>query len=125
MGHVLRHVYECFAVITMPEWERIATDEPDVWRCKWTPGDRTMGHSAEKPESLMTRAIRLLAKSGTVLDPFMGSGTTMVAAARLGFGFIGIEREREHCDTAIARLGAVTPERAAQPVGPLFTVGAA
>ena len=120
MGYVLRHVYECFAVVTMPEWERVATDEPDVWRCKWTTGDRTNGHSAEKPEALMARAIRLLTKGGTVLDPFAGSGTTGVAAARLGLRYVGIEREREFCDTAIARLGAITAERAQEPVGPLF-----
>lgn len=94
MGHVLRHVYECFAVITMPEWERIYTDEPDVWRCKWTPSDRTMGHSAEKPVPLMARAIRLLARPGGVaLDPFSGSGTTGVAALREGLRYIGIERD--------------------------------
>ena len=94
MGYVLRHVYECFAVITMPEWERIYTDEPDVWRCKWTPSDRTMGHSAEKPVPLMARAIRLLARPGGVaLDPFSGSGTTGVAALREGLRYIGIERD--------------------------------
>lgn len=123
MGHLLRHVYECFAVITMPDFVRIATDEPDVWRHKWTPGDRTTGHSAEKPVPLMARAIRLLTRPGdTVCDPFAGSGTTGIAAIQQGRRYIGIEREQTFCDTAIARLGAVTRERAADVagLGPLF-----
>jgi site-specific DNA-methyltransferase (adenine-specific) len=42
--------------------------------------------------------------SGTVLDPFAGSGTTGVAAKRLGFKFIGIEREAEYCEIARRRI---------------------
>lgn len=107
MGYVLRHVYECFAVITMPEWERISTDEPDVWRVKWTPSDRTLGHSAEKPVPLMARAIRLLARRGGVaLDPFSGSGSSGVAAMREGLRYIGIEREEEFVALQRDRLSA-------------------
>lgn len=121
MGHLLRHVYECFAVVTMPEFERLATDEPDVWRHKWTPGDRSTGHSAEKPVALMARAIRLLTRSGDlVCDPFAGSGTTGVAAALLGRRYVGIERERHFCDVAVARLGAAPHPDPVTALGPLF-----
>lgn len=40
----------------------------------------------------------------TVTDPFMGSGTTGVACARLGKSFVGIERERKYFDIACERI---------------------
>jgi site-specific DNA-methyltransferase (adenine-specific) len=43
---------------------------------------------------------------GTILDPFMGSGSTGVAAIKEGFEFIGIEREKEYLEIAIARIQA-------------------
>ena len=42
--------------------------------------------------------------TGTVLDPFMGSGTTGIAAVKLGKRFIGIERERKYFDIAVRRI---------------------
>ena len=45
-------------------------------------------------------------KSGTVLDPFMGSGSTGLACQVEGFDFIGIEKEREYFDIAKARTDA-------------------
>ena len=59
----------------------------------------------------MVDLCRIVPAGGTVLDPFMGSGTTGVAAARLGYHFIGIEREPQYFDIAqqrIAAEGAVT-----------------
>jgi site-specific DNA-methyltransferase (adenine-specific) len=49
--------------------------------------------------------------NGIVLDPFAGSGTTLVAAKRLGFSFIGIERDPEYAQIITARVGedAATP----------------
>jgi site-specific DNA-methyltransferase (adenine-specific) len=44
---------------------------------------------------------------GVVLDPFAGSGTTGVAATKLGFGFIGIEREAEYVEIAEKRIEAI------------------
>lgn len=45
-------------------------------------------------------------KGGTVLDPFMGSGTTGIGAKLEGFDFIGIEREAEYIKIAEARINA-------------------
>ncbi len=107
MGFALRHVYECFAVITMPEWKRRFTDEPDLWTHKWTPSDRKTGHSAEKPIELMARAIRLLVPPGSVVcDPFCGSASTGMAALRESCRFIGIERDDAFADMARDRLAA-------------------
>jgi site-specific DNA-methyltransferase (adenine-specific) len=111
MGHVLRNVYECFVVIPMPDFKRLATDEPDVWVHKWTTGQRQHGHSAEKPIALMARAVRLLTKDGaTVLDPFAGSGSVLVASRRLSRKCIAFEREEAYCEIAARRLsqGALT-----------------
>jgi site-specific DNA-methyltransferase (adenine-specific) len=68
-------------------------------------GQRLTAHPTEKPEDLMSWIIRCVTDAGDlVLDPFMGSGTTLVAAKRLGRRAIGIERERDYCDMAIRRL---------------------
>ena len=42
--------------------------------------------------------------NGTILDPFMGSGSTGKAAVRCGVNFIGIEKEQEYMDIASARI---------------------
>jgi site-specific DNA-methyltransferase (adenine-specific) len=62
-------------------------------------------HPTVKPVALMEWLITLVTPpGGTVLDPFMGSGTTGIAASSLGFGFIGIEREAEYYEIAKARI---------------------
>lgn len=67
-------------------------------------------HPTVKPIKLMEYLIKLITPpNGTVLDPFMGSGSTGVAAKRLGFNFIGIEREKEYCDIAEKRISAGEP----------------
>lgn len=67
-------------------------------------------HPTVKPVDLMRWLIRMVAKPGeTVLDPFMGSGTTGVAATLEGVGFIGIEREAEYLDIARLRIANTQP----------------
>jgi site-specific DNA-methyltransferase (adenine-specific) len=67
------------------------------------------GHQTQKPEKLMVELVELFTHSGqTILDPFMGSGTTLVAAKRLGRKSIGVEINEEYCAIAARRLEAET-----------------
>ena len=69
-----------------------------------TPG-RGGGHPAPMPIEVARRCIRLSTWPGeTVLDPFAGSGTTLLAARQLGRRAIGIERSERYCELAIERL---------------------
>jgi DNA modification methylase len=61
-------------------------------------------HPTQKPEAVMRWALSLAQDAQTVLDPFMGSGTTLVACKRLGRQCIGIEREERYCEVAAKRL---------------------
>lgn len=64
-------------------------------------------HSTVKPTDLMAWLVRLVTPiGGTVLDPFAGSGSTLVAAKREGFGFIGVELTEEYIPIIEARVGA-------------------
>lgn len=63
------------------------------------------GHIAQKPVKLMEHFVRLLSNPGeVVLDPFMGTGTSGVAALRLGRSFIGVEKDAKYFDIAKTRL---------------------
>lgn len=65
------------------------------------------GHPAGFPVELAERCIRLHGAEGAVvLDPFLGAGSTLVAAKRLGFEAIGIEIDASYADTACRRLAA-------------------
>ena len=67
-------------------------------------------HPTVKPVKLMRYLCRLITpKGGTVLDPFMGSGSTGIAAKDEGFEFIGIEREKEYFEIAERRVSVASP----------------
>lgn len=65
---------------------------------------RDKQHPTQKPVPVMAWAIRHAGDAPLILDPFMGSGTTGVAAILLGRKFIGIEREPRYFDIACRRL---------------------
>lgn len=68
------------------------------------PGSRNT-HPTVKPVKLMEYLVRLVTPAGgTVLDPYMGSGTTLVAAAHLGFDSIGIDRDDDNEYLPIVRM---------------------
>jgi len=67
-------------------------------------------HPTVKPLKLMSYLITLGSRPGdVVLDPFLGSGTTAIAAKQLGRQYIGIEREAEYVEIAEARIKTVQP----------------
>jgi site-specific DNA-methyltransferase (adenine-specific) len=72
-------------------------------------------HICQKPTDVMRWAVGVVPEGGTILDPFVGSGSTGEAAAIEGFRFIGIEREAEYVEIAKARIAAVEAG-----AGPLF-----
>ena len=61
-------------------------------------------HPTQKPIALMKWCIAFIPDAQTILDPFMGSGTTGVAAVQIGKQFIGIEREPKYFDIACKRI---------------------
>lgn len=66
-------------------------------------------HPTEKAVSVIAPLIRAFSRPGdVVIDPFLGSGTTAVAAALTGRAYIGIELEERYCDLARRRLAGVS-----------------
>ena len=62
-------------------------------------------HPTVKPLKLMSYLVKLVTPpQGIVLDPFMGSGTTGISAKQEGFGFVGIEKEKEYLEIAKKRI---------------------
>ena len=74
-------------------------------------GEQKNGHPTIKPIKLMEYLVRMITPpNGVVLDPFTGSGSTGVAALKLGFQFIGIEREAEYLEIARKRIESISTE---------------
>jgi len=108
---------ELIVVLYREHWKRRSgTGQSDIARQEfidWTNGlwtfngesKKRTGHPAPFPVELPRRCIKLFSFVGdTVLDPFMGSGTTLAAAAGCGRKAIGIEIEERYCALALARL---------------------
>lgn len=85
---------DCKMRVDYKSWHAIANAYP-----------RGFGHPSPKPECLMLWLVSELSEPGElVVDPFMGSGTTLVAAKRLGRKAIGIELNEAYCEVAVKRL---------------------
>lgn len=77
----------------------------DVIRAGVIPSGEVEGHPCPKPYEWAAKQIALLSpEGGSVLDPFMGSGTTAKAAKNLNRPYIGIEIEERYCEIAAKRL---------------------
>lgn len=71
-------------------------------------------HPTQKPVSNLMSLIGAFSKPGSlILDPFCGSGSTLVAAAILGRRFMGVELSRDYCETARRRTEQVRPQASA------------
>lgn len=97
--------------ITRDEFQEATTD---VWEIPPESATR-VGHPAPFPVALAQRAIEMYSYKGDiVLDPFMGSGTTAIAAIRSGRHYVGYDHVAGYVDLADTRIAA---ERASKPAG--------
>lgn len=81
------------------------TQQTTIFTYKKPNKNKLFEHLTVKPLDLMERLIEIFSIEGqTVLDPFMGSGTTGVAALKLNRKFVGIEIEKKYYDISIKRL---------------------
>ena len=86
-------------------------DQGDVWTIA-RPAEAPL-HPVMKPLPLMERAITNSSVEGdAVLDPFLGSGSTLIAAERTGRACLGLELDPRYCDVSLARWEAFTGEQA-------------
>jgi site-specific DNA-methyltransferase (adenine-specific)/modification methylase len=74
------------------------------WNGMIRQGNEARYHPTQKPLEVMKWVIELCPLANTILDPFMGSGTTGVAAIQMGRKFTGIEREPKYFDIACKRI---------------------
>jgi len=93
------------AVPTMADFELAWTnlDRPSK-KLELPVGRVVFGHPTEKPVRLMQWCLGFVDESEAIFDPFMGSGTTGVAAVRLGRRFIGVEIDPEYFEIAKRRI---------------------
>ena len=116
--HVIAPV-ETIVVLYKEEWKRQRPGENDVTADEfknwvfgvWNfPGEsaKRIGHEAPFPRELPRRCIKLFSFIGdTVLDPFVGSGTTMIESIFGGRVAIGIEKERQYCELTRTRVSEI------------------
>jgi DNA modification methylase len=93
---------------TSREASRLSKEEHQAWfQQVWNglTGESTKNHPAPYPEELAYRLVRMFSFVGdTVLDPFMGTGTTLLASARCNRNSIGVEIEPSYVKIAKCRL---------------------
>ena len=111
MDCALRPSYELVALLAQNGFRIPNRSTRDIWKCQWqTGGGKTeTTHGAEKPVDLLYRIIKEstdddAGQNGAVLDPFGGSGSTMLAAQRAGRKGIMIEIDEAWCEVAAKRV---------------------
>ena len=114
----LRDVHEYLLIFAKQAYSRPDKGESDISRDEFMEGTlsvweipaesaRRVGHPAPFPEALAERVVRLFSyKDDVILDPFLGSGTTCVAAARTERDYVGYDVDQAYCERARARVEA-------------------
>ena len=109
LGRIFRNQHELI-IWARSEGHHVPDDgelRADVLKATATPsGDRE--HPVEKPPELLKQLVAV--SPGGVLDPFMGSGSTGVAAVQLGRPFIGVEIDERYFDIACRRIEGATKQ---------------
>lgn len=98
----LRPSYELVALMAVGDGRIPNRGLPDIWRHPVS-SQKPTGHPAEKPLSLLREIVKET-PGEIVIDPFMGSGTTGVAAVEYGRRFVGIELDEQWFDIACRRI---------------------
>ena len=80
------------------------TDRPSKLFREHRNPDGKRWHPTQKPESLMRWCLKQVPATSTIFDPFMGSGTTLLAARRIGATAVGVDCHERYCEIAAKRL---------------------
>ena len=101
--HAYAPDYELILYTSESTWKLPGKRYGSVWKC---PPESAMAyqHPTQKPEGIMRLCVERFSSSGLILDPFMGSGTTLVAAKSLGRKSIGVEISERYAAVAVERL---------------------
>ncbi len=85
----------------------------DVWKFGRVTGDERHGHATPKPVEMMARCIKSSSRAGDiVVEPFLGSGTTLIAAEQLGRKCYGVELSPAYVDVIVQRWENLTGKKA-------------
>jgi len=93
------------AELVWTNYKKAVRIKKHLWNGMFRNNQEQRYHPTQKPLEVIQWVISLCPiKPKIIFDPFMGSGTTLVAAKNIGCKAIGIEREKEYCDIAVERL---------------------
>lgn len=119
-GTALKPAYEPVSIFTKGSSLTLHAEPKRLYYCAKAPKkernlglppDATNTHPTIKPLKLMEQLCQLATpQGGTILDPFMGSGTTGIAALNMGYSFVGIDMGEEYFDIASRRLNSLFPK---------------
>ena len=97
-------------------WNNYVVDFMPVYKIN-SKGENTVGHTAPYPENIPNFASCVFGKKGKfILDPFLGSGTSIVSAVRNGYVGIGIECSHEYAELAKSRFEEDLPGKTVELV---------